>query len=37
MSIAGPTSRVADERFREEFPAKVRDAANVIELNVTYS
>jgi len=37
MSIAGPTSRVRDERFREEFPAKVRDAANVIELNVTYS
>jgi DNA-binding IclR family transcriptional regulator len=37
MSIAGPTSRVQDERFREEFPAKIKDAADVVELNVTYS
>jgi hypothetical protein len=28
---------VQDERFREEFPAKIKDAADVIELNVTYS
>jgi len=37
VSLAGPSSRVHDERFREEFPAKVTDAANVIELNLTYS
>jgi DNA-binding IclR family transcriptional regulator len=37
LSIAGPSSRVQDQRFEEEFPAKIRDAANVIELNMTYS
>ncbi|MEF8814507.1 MAG: IclR family transcriptional regulator [Halovenus sp.] len=37
MSIAGPTSRVQDDRFREEFPDKISEAADVIELNVTYS
>jgi len=37
LSIAGPKSRVQDRRFQEEFPAKVRDAADVIELNLTYS
>jgi DNA-binding IclR family transcriptional regulator len=37
LSIAGPKSRVQDRRFREEFPDKVSDAADVIELNLTYS
>jgi len=37
VSIAGPTSRVQDERFRETFPSKLRDVANVIELDLTYS
>jgi len=36
VSVAGPSSRVQDERFRETFPAKVQDAADVIELNMTY-
>jgi DNA-binding IclR family transcriptional regulator len=37
LSIAGPSSRVQDACFEEEFPAKIEDAANVIELNMTYS
>lgn len=37
ISIAGPSSRVQDERFEEEFPRKIEDAINVIELNLTYS
>ncbi len=37
VSLAGPSSRVHDDRFREEFPAKVADAASVVELNLTYS
>jgi DNA-binding IclR family transcriptional regulator len=37
VSLAGPASRLHDERFREEFPAKITDAANAIELNLTYS
>jgi DNA-binding IclR family transcriptional regulator len=37
LSIAGPSSRVHDRRFEEEFPTKVNDAANLIELNMTYS
>jgi DNA-binding IclR family transcriptional regulator len=36
VSLAGPSSRVQDERFREEFPDTVADAADVIELNMTY-
>jgi DNA-binding IclR family transcriptional regulator len=37
LSIAGPTSRVRDRRFEEEFPTKISDAVNLIELNMTYS
>jgi len=37
VSLAGPSSRVGDDRFREEFPAKVADAASTAELNLTYS
>ena len=37
ISVAGPISRLKGERFREELPEQVLDAANVVELNVTYS
>jgi len=37
VSLAGPTSRVQGDRFREGFPSTVKDAVNVIELNMTYS
>lgn len=37
VSIAGPTSRLRSDRFREEVPNIVQSAVNVIELNVTYS
>jgi DNA-binding IclR family transcriptional regulator len=37
VSVAGPTSRLRDDRFREELPEVVRSAVNVIDLNVTYS
>jgi DNA-binding IclR family transcriptional regulator len=36
VSLAGPSSRVQDDRFRETFPDTVADAADVIELNMTY-
>ena len=37
ISVAGPTSRLRDDRFRQELPDVVRSAVNVINLNVTYS
>lgn len=37
VSVAGPTSRLREVRFREELPDAVRSAVNVVELNVTYS
>ncbi len=37
VSLAGPSSRVHGDRFREEFPAKVADAVSTVELNLTYS
>ena len=37
VSVAGPTTRLQDDRFREEIPTAVRSAVNVIDLNVTYS
>lgn len=37
ISIAGPTSRVQDDRFQEELPSKLSDVAKVIELDLTYS
>lgn len=37
VSVSGPTTRMTEERFREEVPRKVLETVNVIELNVTYS
>ncbi|WP_232685929.1 IclR family transcriptional regulator [Halobacterium zhouii] len=37
VSVAGPTTRLRDDRFREDLPEAVRSAVNVIDLNVTYS
>lgn len=37
VSVAGPTTRLQDDRFREEIPEVVRSAVNVIDLNLTYS
>ena len=37
VSVAGPTSRMKGERFESEIPELVMSAANVIELNLTYS
>jgi IclR family acetate operon transcriptional repressor len=37
VSVAGPTSRLQDDRFCDELPKVVESAVNVIELNVTYS
>ncbi|MFC6823697.1 IclR family transcriptional regulator [Halopelagius fulvigenes] len=37
VSVSGPTSRMKDEAFESEIPERVRSAANVIELNLTYS
>lgn len=37
ISIAGPTSRLRGEKFESEYPELLRDAANVIELDITYS
>jgi len=35
ISVSGPLSRMKGERFDEELPKVVRDAANVIEINAT--
>lgn len=37
ISVAGPTTRIEGERFRTEIPELVMQAANVIEINVTYA
>lgn len=37
ISISGPSSRIHDERFREEIPQLVTRAANIIEINAQYS
>lgn len=34
ISVSGPTSRLKGDRFREEIPEMVMNAANVIEINV---
>jgi DNA-binding IclR family transcriptional regulator len=36
ISVAGPTSRLEGDRFREDLPQRLLSAANVIELNITY-
>jgi IclR family acetate operon transcriptional repressor len=37
ISVAGPSKRITEERFRNELPDLVLSAANVIELNVTHN
>ena len=37
ISVSGPTSRMKGERFEREIPELLQSAANVIELNMTYS
>lgn len=37
VSVSAPTNRMRGDVFHEEMPAKVEEAVNVIELNVTYS
>jgi len=37
ISLSGPTSRFEGDRFRNELPKKLKSAANVIELNITYT
>lgn len=37
VSVSGPMSRMHDDRFEHEIPRRVRSAANVIEVNMTYS
>ena len=37
VSVSAPTNRMQGKTFEEEIPAKVQEAVNVIELNVTYS
>jgi IclR family acetate operon transcriptional repressor len=37
VSVSGPMSRMHDDRFQHEIPRRVRSAANVIEVNMTYS
>jgi len=37
ISVSGPRNRLQGDRFREELPNKVLRAANVIEVNLTYS
>jgi DNA-binding IclR family transcriptional regulator len=37
VSVAGPTSRIQENRFRETLPERLRDVAKVIELDFTYS
>jgi DNA-binding IclR family transcriptional regulator len=37
VSVSGPVSRIDGERFRKEIPDLVLSAANVIEINLTYT
>ncbi|NIC00737.1 IclR family transcriptional regulator [Halobacterium sp. R2-5] len=37
VSVSGPKRRMSAERFREEVPGTLRDAVNIIELNVAHS
>lgn len=37
VSVSGPMSRMNDERYRGDIPRSVKSAANVIEVNMTYS
>lgn len=37
VSVSGPTTRMKGERFEDEIPEMVTNAANVIGINLTYS
>lgn len=37
VSVSGPMSRMHDDRFENDIPRRVLSAANVIEVNMTYS
>jgi DNA-binding IclR family transcriptional regulator len=37
LSVSGPSSRMQGDRFREEIPQKLKEATNVISLNLSYS
>jgi DNA-binding IclR family transcriptional regulator len=37
LSVSGPTTRMHGERFESELPARLQQAANIIELNITYA
>ncbi|RDI71949.1 IclR family transcriptional regulator [Halopelagius longus] len=37
VSVSGPMSRMNDERYQDDIPRSVKSAANVIEVNMTYS
>lgn len=37
LSVSGPKSRMQDESFNDELPDMVQRAANVIQVNLTYS
>lgn len=36
VSVAGPTSRISNDRLNEDLPEAIQDAVNIIELNVLY-
>jgi len=37
LSVSGPTTRIKGDLFHEKIPELLRSAANVIEINLTYS
>lgn len=37
LSVSGPTTRIDGDRFHEEIPSLLRSAANVVEINMSYS
>ena len=37
VSVSGPMSRMHDDRYQNDVPRRVQSAANVIEVNMTYS
>lgn len=37
ISVYGPVSRLSEDRFETDLPKRVREAANVIELNINYA
>lgn len=37
VSVSGPMSRMHDSRFEDDIPRRVLSAANVVEVNMTYS